>query len=216
MINRYITAAILVTTLSCSHLANAEFIRVIDGETVSAPASESTTIWNIDNGNLLGAFNVNVDGTLWDVRFIDGLFDIVFTDASFVEVRTVSEAGAFSGALSELVIRDVAPYLLDSRPASVFGCSVIEYCELLTPFGLMHVGGVFTEVSIYQNIFGGGGDSVNNNNWYSTQFDTTNAIQAVWAVWEQKVVEDIPEPATFSILALGLIGLASRRFKKQP
>ena len=47
MINGYITAAILVTTLLCSHLANAVLIRVSDGGTVNDLASETTTVWDI-------------------------------------------------------------------------------------------------------------------------------------------------------------------------
>jgi hypothetical protein len=95
----YITTAFLVGTLLCSHLANAELIRVSDGTTVTDLSSETTTIWNIDNDKLLGAFNVAVDGTLWDVVFSEGSFSTVFPDSSMIIARTGMEARNFSAAL---------------------------------------------------------------------------------------------------------------------
>ena len=37
----------------------------------------------------------------------------------------------------------------------------------------------------------------------------------VWADWTASAIEPVPEPSTLAIFALGLMGLASRRFKKQ-
>ena len=42
-----------------------------------------------------------------------------------------------------------------------------------------------------------------NSDMYTFNIDTTPAVNAV------------PEPSTLAIFALGMIGLASRRFKKQ-
>jgi hypothetical protein len=140
MINRYITAAILVTTLSCSHLAIAKFIRVSDSAQVDDLASETMTVWDIDNfsGKLQGAFNVNVGGTLWDVVFRDGTFNSVFSDAeaATIDVRTEREATDFAEALLDSVFVDGSgPGLLfASRPDFTRGCEHDDCCIAVTSF----------------------------------------------------------------------------------
>lgn len=46
------------------------------------------------------------------------------------------------------------------------------------------------------------------------QFDTTGHNALVYASWAAKEIHPASGPATVTILALGIIGLATRRFKK--
>ena len=148
MINRYITAAILVTTLSCSHLANAVLIRVSDGDTVTNLASETETIWDIDDvsGNLLGAFNVAAGTALWDVVFRDGTFTNVYPSTATVIATTSLEARNFRDALASNVLVDgaTAQHWFDSSHELTSGCGDIASCKVSTPhtgqfIGLWHV-----------------------------------------------------------------------------
>ena len=219
MINRYITAAILVTTLLCSHRANAELIRVSDGETVNDLASESTTVWDIDdNGKLKGAFNVAVAGTLWDVVFQDGTFGSVFPDSAAIDIRTLDEALEFTTALESGVFVDIATleFMFDSKPELTNGCSEIHECLILTSYGIAEgaPGDRERKVGFFGNFFLEGGDRVRSR-LFPTEKDVSIDERVVYAQWNKQHITEVPSPSTISIFALGIMGLASRRFKKQ-
>ena len=140
MINRYITAAILVATLVCSHFANAVLIRVNGGGTVNNLALETGTVWDIDDvsGNLLGAYNVDVFGTTWDVAFREGTFNNLYGNTSTVSGRTVYEAHLFNEALIAGVFVDRHfPYArhFDINVSSTYGCGDRDMCRVTTPYG---------------------------------------------------------------------------------
>ena len=222
MINRYITAAILVTTLSCSHLAIAKFIRVSDSAQVDVLASETMTVWDIDNfsGKLQGAFNVDVGGTLWDVVFRDGTFDSLFNDAEAATIadRTEGEATDLSEALLASVFVDGRDdvFWFDSLPALTGGCNNTIGCVAATPYGpevgegrgtFRYAGGAINGERVSDDGTVGGFIFINDD---TTQFD-----DGVFALWTVANMTQVPAPSTISIFALGLIGLAARRFKKQ-
>ena len=219
MINRYITAAILVTTLTCSHLANAVLIRVSNGDTVTNLALETETVWDIDDisGNLLGAFNVDVGGTLYDVAFRDGSLRTVYLNTSIVDVRTSIEAMEFTEALeTSVLLNGVRPSrAFDTEPELTSGCSNEIVCRIYTIFGEEYVqdGVPKREASSYMNwhSFGGAASATSTSVIWDFQLNDTR----VFAVWSREAVSEVPTPSPISILALGLIGLASRRFKKQ-
>ena len=218
MINRYITAAILVTTLSCSHFANAVLIRVSDGGTVNNLALETETVWDIDDlGKLQGAFNVDVGGTLWDVVFRDGTFNSVFSEAeaATIDVRTEHEATDFAEALLASVFVDgMAPALLfDSRPDFTRGCTDANFCLVITDFAPENE----DNGRIRYTTFNDRTDSDDNTFTIAEPgvLDTTNKGFLVFARWTEANLIKVPAPSTISIFALGLIGLAARRFYKQ-
>jgi hypothetical protein len=222
MLNRYITAAILVTTLSYSHLAIAKFIRVSDSGQVDVLASETSTVWEIDNdsGKLQGAFNVDVGGTLWDVVFRDGTFTSLFSDAEAASIdgRTEREAIVLSEALLASVFVDGRDdvFWFDSLPALTGGCNNTIACVAGTAYGpLVGVGrersrnasGTINGARETEDKYLNGYDILYDD---PTQFDDN--IFGLGPVANQT---QVPAPSTISIFALGLIGLAARRFKKQ-
>ena len=222
MINRYITAAILVTTLSCSHLAIAKFIRVSDSGQVDVLASETSTVWEIDNdsGKLQGAFNVDVGGTLWDVVFRDGTFTSLFNDAeaATIAVRTEGEATDLSEALLASVFVDGRDddFWFDSLPALIGGCNNKIECVAVTAYGPEVGEGGFKRrlaVGAFNRVFYR--NDVNEGAMFYINLDTMQYDDIVFAQWTVANQTQVPAPSTISIFALGLIGLAARRFKKQ-
>jgi hypothetical protein len=222
VINRYITAAILVTTLSCSQLAIAKLIRVSDSGQVDVLASETSTVWEIDNdsGKLQGAFNVDVGGTLWDVVFRDGTFTSLFNDAeaATIAVRTEGEATDLSEALLASVFVDGRDddFWFDSLPALTGGCNNTIYCVAVTAYGPEKSRGRET----HRGAMGAynGEREKDDEAFRGFQFisdDTTQWDGGVYALWTVANQTQVPAPSTISIFALGLIGLAARRFKKQ-
>lgn len=217
MINRYITAAILVTTLSCSHFANAVLIRVSDGGTVNNLALETETVWDIDDlGKLQGAFNVDVGGTLWDVVFRDGTFNSVFSEAeaATIDVRTEHEATDFAEALLASVFVDgMAPALLfDSRPDFTRGCTETSFCFVMTDFAPEYEDNLRLRHAAFNNK---NGVTDNTITLPFGEIDPRNIGYHAAASWTEANLIKVPAPSTISIFALGLIGLAARRFKKQ-
>jgi hypothetical protein len=223
MLNRYITAAILVTTLSCSHLAIAKFIRVSDSAQVDDLASETMTVWDIDNfsGKLQGAFNVNVGGTLWDVVFRDGSFSNLFSiaEAATIDDRTEGEAIDLSGALFDSVFVNGKDdeYLFNKKPALTRGCSANGICVAVTAFGTeFSAPGIKSRRLIRTiNRDGSGPEGVARGAVLLISYDTGVDAAVVYAKWKESDVRHVPAPSTISIFALGLIGLAARRFNKQ-
>jgi hypothetical protein len=68
----------------------------------------------------------------------------------------------------------------------------------------------------------GGGDSgysyseyfiIGNNNFSNVDADFY-CCEAI-SVWAYRQATDVPEPSTLAVFALGLMGLASRKFRKQ-
>ena len=224
VINRYITAAILVTTLSCSQLAIAKFIRVSDSAQVDDLASETMTVWDIDNfsGKLQGAFNVDVGGTLWDVVFRDGTFTSLFSDAEAASIdgRTEREAIVLSEALLASVFVDGRDEELwfDRLPNLTVGCADTRTCATVTAYGpeFIRCCGSTRRNAIFSFNNDGAQDDFLDGFDLRTLFDTTtSAAPRVYAKWKESDVRHVPAPSTISIFALGLIGLAARRFKKQ-
>ena len=93
-------------------------------------APVQAAILQIDGGgNLTGAHEVDVGGTLYDVAFLDGTFDSVF-GVSGLDATTLAEAAAFSDAL----LAHVFVGMFDSMPSLTVGCEEPTLCRTLTPY----------------------------------------------------------------------------------
>src|SRR3954465_15827217 len=78
----------------------------------------------ISGGELTGASEVNVGGTLYNVEFVDGSCNSLFSgciDASFT-FHTASTAAAAAQALIDQVFTDGPQGNFDSRPELTVGC----------------------------------------------------------------------------------------------
>jgi hypothetical protein len=193
-----LTCALLMTAwVSVSHAA---VIHVIDA-----------------NGNLLGAKNVLVGGTLHDVAFLDGtcraLYNGCFEADNFI-FNNRAAATMASQALLDTVFVDSLYQRFDYNPELTNGCESVNLCLALTPW-----------VTI--NVFGGRNSvitSVARNNAEAvldveyeirpfTNYDTVDTVIYTYAVWTPATV--VPEPSTVILLSLGLAGLSFVRYRKQ-
>ena len=98
------------------------------------PATAATLL--IQNGELVGADDVLVNGMLYDVRFVEGSCISLFTgcdDPSDLTFTTMADATLASEALLSQVLIDTPQGLYDSVPDLTFGCAV--GCFIMTPFG---------------------------------------------------------------------------------
>src|SRR5262245_6455581 len=103
------------------------------------PASAATLI--VQDGFLMGATGVDVQGTSYDVAFGDGTCNSLFNGCTQFAFTDASSALAASSALLDQVFIDSASYAFDSRPDLTNGClyndSLVTLygCSALTPYG---------------------------------------------------------------------------------
>ena len=167
-------------------------------------------IFNNTNDQLLGADNVLVNGMLYDVRFMDGTCVSLYTgcdDVSDFLFQTPVTATAALQALTDMF----AATNYTPTPGVFSGCedSKSDVCNIVNPYKRNSGNQASAERLVYRPGF--------RNVVFSTMFDveddSTIAGRTNFAVWKTAV--KVNSPSTVAIFALGLLGLASRRFKKQ-
>lgn len=174
------------------------------------------------SGELTGANGVDVEGTLYDVRFVDGTCTSVFSGCeSILDFTFTTEANAnqASQALLGQVLIDSTAGQFDTRPELTAGCNGFEECNVFTPFNIdVGTNRVFF-VEAINNV------SVDGDSFLLRSLDmgvTTEEHpfffdERVWAVWSP-TAQSVPEPSAFALLGVGLLALAlaRRRRKLQP
>ena len=153
----------------------------------------------------MGADNVDVSGSLYDVRFEEGSCNSLFGGcaSSNFSFSTQISATAAAQALLDQVFIDNGSDLFDTVPSSTFGC-VSGSCEVMIPYVL--IPGLITTRTANNNTIGS--DSVGTLNT-GRGTDTGSQGSRVCAIFTE--ADDIPEPSAMAQFGLGLIGIAVAR-----
>jgi hypothetical protein len=180
--------------------------------------------WNDSNGNvtaLLGADNVEVNGSFYNVRFLDGTCVALFygcNDATDFVFNTEQTATAAAVALLSQVFVDGDEGTFDTDPGLTWGCSRFSTtCLAYTPF--LSNGRVFRAMyesdrpdklvdysdCLFFNQF------LNDCSIHS-DFGAGGAGARVFAVWSLPVVASAPGAAM--ILLMGIAGLLVSQRRK--
>ena len=171
---------------------------------LASGAANAGVILDIDgSGELLGARNVLVAGTLFDLRFVDGTCIAVFDGCDSVtdfDFQTVSDASAAAQAILDQVI-DGTPF--DSNPALVHG--VDGSSHLMIPFAFSSQSSALV---LFRSAFNSNGTDVVGNGTFFRINDTTGVSGNVWVDFERSRVS---EPGTLLLFAAGLVGIFARR-----
>jgi hypothetical protein len=152
------------------------------------------------DGILTGASGVEVAGSLYDVRFLDGSCAALFAgcdDAAQDFVFASSAAASLAAqALLDQVLIDTGAGAFDSQPDLTSGCSLSGFCSVYVAFA---VSDGLVSIVFAENFFSGD-DSVIEI-LVPVDLDATDSSVITYAVWSPVTV---PEPGTFGLLALGL------------
>ncbi len=168
--------------------------------------SANATLIVAGDGTLLGATDVLVDGTLYEVEFVDGrcfdlfdgcdeLSDFVFTD----------EATALLAA--QALLDQVMVGIYDLDPELIFGCGDLRLCQTIIPYAVS--GGVFQYVQA-ANFDPAVGPNRVSLQEVSITFDTRNNESINFARFTV-----VPEPLTLLLFGVGLAGLAVIRRRRR-
>jgi hypothetical protein len=180
---------------------------------------------------LLGAFDVDVGGSLFDVAFVDGSCISLFNESCYLSGPPFTfntDAAALDAAtalLDQVLVGHAGEgdiFLFDSDPTLTIGCGG-TICQVYTPYlGFQREAEDPTTqqlgISIAQNTSGFHvGDSVSLG-LTNINDDTSGGPGggAVYAIWTP--VNPIPIPAAiwlFGTALIGLVGFGKRRIPKQ-
>jgi len=177
---------------------------------------------NVSGGMLMGATGVDVNGILFDVKFLDGTCaelytgcdentDFPFTNSA--DLNDIVLIWAAVTALFDQVLIDSSSGAFDSYPILINGCVLAGACQINTP---LFVGsstefipafGAFNDIAVEQglttNLDHINEEAVYFNSNPSPLFPSADA--SVFAVWNQTTVVPVP-PALWLFLS-GILGL---------
>jgi hypothetical protein len=166
------------------------------------------------DGSYIGFNGISVQGTLYDVRFVEGTFNGLFGGVPQFALESQASAAAFG--LYQAIATVPA---LDAEPFRMAGCGLpgTVSCQILSSDA--EFSSLPSDVDVIAVRNGREASSVLNGMSafsFATDFNTSNDNTGpggvngyVWARWT--VAAPVPEPASCAMMALGLGALLLRR-----
>jgi hypothetical protein len=179
-------------------------------QTLPISAANAAT-YNIVDGELVGAFEVDVNGTLYDVLFQNGSCASVFNGCDSADDFTFTSAtDAEAAALALLDQVFGADDIVDAFPNRTNGCQNDGgfTCNIFTPYALNSDLDTVVNISIASNWRPLSGLPEDGHSLGGAQlaFDFTAVVDTVYAEWSPTVTV-VPIPASGLLFASALAGL---------
>ena len=168
-------------------------------------SAHAAAVQIVSGGQLTGAQNVDVNGTLYDVTFEDGTCIALFggcdqlSDFTFTSLST---AEAAAHALLDQVFLDTGSGDFDSNPSLTNGCTSTYGCTVGIPYSVSSF--LVAGANNYSSS-SGVSDSVLNFSNFDKSNDLSDAGDRTYALFSPSAV---PVPGGLVLFGSGLIGLA--------
>lgn len=124
-------------------LATLKLVVLLVGLGLCKFASANLMLILNDDGQLLGADNLDVAGVLYDVRFFEGSCTDIYRNCgntnapfNFAFENDANKALIAANSLALQVFVDGSEGMFDSQPELLFGCSSLGLCRVYIPFDL--------------------------------------------------------------------------------
>ena len=165
---------------------------------ISSIGLAATLIVN-GSGQLVGATNVDVGGSLYNVSFQE--CDIGaggFSSGCTPYFTTQASAGLAAQALLDQVLIDGPDGAFDTNPALTYGCGNSTFCIVAVPYNFTaDTMAAYNEAPPISDSLG-----YTAFYWNSSTHGTTPLNYAVFAVFSPA-----PEPSTWAMMLLGFLGI---------
>lgn len=187
---------------------------------VAAEAPAAVLLVN-DGGELTGAEGVDVDGTLYDVTFVDSSCGAIFGSCDALTVfnfATLNDAAAAAQALIDQVFVNGVLGNFDDVPSLTAGCTGVSECNAHVPYV---VDGALVRTAVARNNPLGVGSDFVGIGGVGVDIDLSISI-STYAVFDAVPVgpdtpgADVPAPGALLLLSFGLAGLGLATGRGRP
>lgn len=181
-----------------------------------AGSSSAAVVLQVDQGKLIGATGVVVDGVSYGVSFSDGSYSSLYGNSESFLFSTRAKAVSASQALLDQVFLDIGGYLFDSTPNLTRGCPELSYCGAATPYKLstqdtqvstvlaVNFVPLITDAVSQSDLVFDRSQDISGNSWPGNLY-----TYAVWSPASQSA-SSVPEPGALALVMLGVFGLFLR------